>query len=203
MGSLYNGIGLNTTKSIRNRPPVSNILELKGYAIVYNGDAAGTEHIIYEKSDPIVLNYQNSRVVHKPLKIPSNASVLQVYVRNLSNGRANYTVNSTVFPTLAQAANAWAINSYNIGTDALGVTYVPYGSITNDQINNGIVVEPAIANQLSDNSLGFQNAVLVSTSAITLAINSGTAPYNTPAPPVGAPIQNPIIVEIVFTVEVP
>lgn len=201
MGSLYNGIGLNTVKSIRNRPPSKNVVELKGYAIVYDGDAANTTHVIYEKSEPIVLNYRNTRVVHKPLKIPSNASILQVFVRNLSNGRANYVVNSNIVPTYASSAQGWAIKSHNIGGGVTVLTYV--NNVTDIQLNNGIVYEQSPSLN-SDSSVGYQNAALVNiSSAVSLAVNTGTGPYNSPTPPGGATFENPVIVEIVFTVEVP
>jgi len=86
MGTIYNGIGLNTTEAIRNKHSLGNVIELTGYAFINNGDPSGTSHILYDKS---AVTYQNQQAVlntSKPLKLPAGASISKIYLKNLSWG---------------------------------------------------------------------------------------------------------------------
>jgi len=201
MGSLYNGIGLNSVNSVRNVPNSKNTFQVSGIALVRSGDVLGTNHIIYEKTLASFRNERNAKISYIPLKLPVNASIEKIYVKNISNGKANYVLSPTVVPTLVSQDPAtspnWDIIAYNVATNGLSITYL---STSDTNVNNGVVSNPISSNSNVSVTSAFQNVVLVNNGAtVNLIVNSSAVP----TPPVGIPAQQVALVEIVFVVTVP
>lgn len=199
MGTLYNGIGLNTVEAIRAGPPLGNTIQLSGFALVNNADPAATDHLIYEKSAVTFYNYTTALVAKQPLKLPAGANISKVYVKNLSFSNPN---NPYAPPnsTYATGPTGWSVLSANAAGTAGTQTYVSGITSTNPgaapntaQFNTGIAVAPAApANQLVDSTSLFQNAVLRNVGGVVTLTGIGGA----------LPAQTQIVVEVIFVITV-
>jgi len=176
MGTLYNGIGLNTTESIGNRS-LSNTLQLKGYAFLKNNDPANTSHLIYDKSAVTFQNQQSALVQPVLLNLPAGASISRIYIKNLSWGvNPNRSWVSTTLP------NSLSVVSANSSGGTGVVTYLANIPAANPNVNpNSPEINTGYGSQLIsaniDITSGYKHASLVNVGADNiLTISSNVAP---------------------------